>query len=68
MSNKIKVGVVGCGYWGPNLNRNFKSLPECDLKLMCDVNPQRLKHMKSLYPDVEGLMEYDHSTELDWTR
>src|SRR5882762_10256546 len=60
MSQKIKVGVVGCGYWGPNLIRNFKALPECDLKLMCDLNPQRLKHMKSLYPDVEGLMDYEH--------
>jgi predicted dehydrogenase len=57
---KINVGVVGCGYWGPNLIRNFKSLPECDLKLMCDLNAQRLKHMKSLYPDVEGLMDYEH--------
>src|SRR3954463_10056508 len=60
MSEKIKVGVVGCGYWGPNLIRNFKALPECDLRLMCDLNAQRLKHMKSLYPDVEGLMDYDH--------
>src|SRR6476469_8661920 len=60
MSDKIKVGVVGCGYWGPNLIRNFKSLPDCDLKLMCDLNAQRLKHMKSLYPDVEGLMDYEH--------
>jgi len=60
MSDKLKVGVVGCGYWGPNLIRNFKALSDCELKLMCDLNPQRLKHMKSLYPDVEGLMDYDH--------
>src|SRR5436305_7353447 len=60
MTKKIKVGVVGCGYWGPNLIRNFKSLPDCDLRHMCDLNPQRLKHMKSLYPDVEGLMDYEH--------
>jgi len=28
--------------------------------MMCDVNPQRLTHLKSLYPEVEGIMDYDH--------
>ena len=60
MSHQINVGVVGCGYWGPNLVRNLRSIPECDLKLMCDLNPQRLKHLKSLYPEVEGHSEFDH--------
>jgi len=60
VSKKINVGVVGCGYWGPNLIRNFRALPGCDLKLMCDVNQGRLKHLKSLYPDVEGHSDYDH--------
>src|SRR6266496_4410480 len=60
MQNQIKVGVVGCGYWGPNLIRNFSSLPDCDVKLMCDVNSQRLKHLKTLYPAIEGHMDYDH--------
>ena len=60
MKSNLKVGVVGCGYWGPNLIRNFSSLPDCELKLMCDLNPQRLKHMKSLYPHVEGHMDFDH--------
>src|SRR5688572_436701 len=60
MKSNLKIGVVGCGYWGPNLIRNFNSLPDCDLKLMCDLNAQRLKHMKSLYPHVEGHMDFDH--------
>jgi predicted dehydrogenase len=60
MKSNLKIGVVGCGYWGPNLIRNFNSLTDCDLKLMCDLNPQRLKHMKSLYPHVEGIMDFDH--------
>jgi predicted dehydrogenase len=60
MKSHLKLGVVGCGYWGPNLIRNFSSLSECELKLMCDLNPQRLKHMKSLYPQVEGHMDFDH--------
>lgn len=56
----IKLGVVGCGYWGPNLIRNFRGLPDCKVKLMCDVNTQRLKHMKTIYPDVEGHPDFAH--------
>ena len=51
--NKIKVGVVGCGYWGPNLIRNFRALTDAHLKTMCDMSQARLKHLKSLYPEVE---------------
>src|SRR5258708_31903923 len=60
MDKPINVGVVGCGYWGPNLIRNFRHLPDCTLRMMCDVNPQRLTHLKSLYPEVEGIMDYEH--------
>jgi predicted dehydrogenase len=60
MPKQIKVGVVGCGYWGPNLVRNFRSLPDCDLKIMCDISEQRLLHLKSLYPEVEGETDYSH--------
>jgi predicted dehydrogenase len=28
--------------------------------MMCDVNAQRLKHLKSIYPEVEGIMDYEH--------
>ncbi len=60
MKNPISLGVVGCGYWGPNLIRNFRSLPDCRLKAICDLNTSRLKHLHSLYPEVEGLTDYDH--------
>src|SRR6267143_724314 len=53
MSKNINVAVVGCGYWGPNLIRNFRSLPDCRLKVMCDLNQQRLKHLHQLYGEVE---------------
>src|SRR5437016_2839295 len=57
MKRKIAVGVLGCGYWGPLLVRNFKSLPDCQLKAVCDVNAARLKHLGTLYPDVEGMSD-----------
>ena len=53
MKKRIHVGVVGCGYWGPNLIRNFHNLPDCDLKVICDLDIQRLNHLKALYPKVE---------------
>jgi predicted dehydrogenase len=46
------VGVIGCGYWGPNLIRNFSSLPDADVRLVCDFNADRLAHMQRLYPGV----------------
>ncbi|HMP81276.1 MAG TPA: Gfo/Idh/MocA family oxidoreductase [Verrucomicrobiota bacterium] len=52
MSNTIKVGVVGCGYWGPNLIRNMRQQPDCQVTLICDANEQRLKHMSKLHPGV----------------
>lgn len=59
MTNKvISVGVIGCGYWGPNLVRNFRSLPNCRLAAMCDVSEERLQHLKSLYPEVTGVTDY----------
>jgi predicted dehydrogenase len=60
MKQPISVGVIGCGYWGPNLVRNFKGLPNCNLKAMCDLSEARLAHMRNLYSDVEGITDYKH--------
>jgi predicted dehydrogenase len=60
MAKQIKVGVVGCGYWGPNLIRNFRSLPDCDLKIMCDISEKRLSHLRTVYPEVAGSLDYGH--------
>src|SRR5438105_15247705 len=54
MSSPINVGVIGCGYWGPNLVRNFKALTSCRLKSICDVNENRLRHVCTLYSDIEA--------------
>ena len=57
----LNIAVVGCGYWGPNLIRNFSSLSECKVKLACDVNKDRLAHMMTLYPGVETTTEFDQA-------
>ena len=55
----LNVAVVGCGYWGPNLVRNFISLNDCAVKKICDMNQARLGYINKLYPTVEGTTKYD---------
>jgi len=49
----LNIGVVGCGYWGPNLIRNFRSTPDCKVRTICDQDENRLKQLKELYPEVQ---------------
>ncbi len=52
MNQPLSIGVVGYGYWGPNLVRNFKAVPNCKVPVVCDLNQARLKHLQNVYPDV----------------
>jgi predicted dehydrogenase len=63
MNRKIVIAVVGCGYWGPNLIRNFHSLSDCEVRWVCDRDSKRLAHMKNLYPSVETTKELDQIVE-----
>lgn len=54
----LKVGVIGCGYWGPNLIRNFTQLKDSDVPVCADLSEDRLKHMKGLYPAIETTTNY----------
>ena len=49
----INIGVIGCGYWGPNHIRNFHALSNCNMLVCCDKDANRLEHMKGLYPAIE---------------
>jgi predicted dehydrogenase len=46
----INVGVVGCGYWGPKLIRNFYELPDSNLTAVCDQDANKLKLIQKQYP------------------
>ena len=46
----LKVGVIGCGYWGPNLIRNFHALPDAEVAAIADLDEKRLGHVGLLYP------------------
>lgn len=60
MKKPINVGVVGLGYWGPNLARNFNALQNANLKTVCDLDDDRLSHIHSLYPDAKPEKDYDN--------
>jgi predicted dehydrogenase len=59
MEKVLNVAVAGCGYWGPNLVRNFSSLSDCRVKHACDIEEKRLSHLKKLYPSVSTTMNFD---------
>lgn len=54
----LNVGVVGCGYWGPNLIRNFTQLSDSEVVMCADLDAGRLDHMKNLYPRLETTKDY----------
>jgi predicted dehydrogenase len=58
MTVPISLGVIGCGYWGPNLIRNFTQLSGCSVRGMCDLNEVRLKHLGALYPSVPTFTDF----------
>lgn len=51
--DKLNVAVIGCGYWGPNLIRNFYQNPNCNMKICCDLDEKKLQRIKTLYPGIE---------------
>jgi predicted dehydrogenase len=64
----MKIAVIGCGYWGPNLVRNFVQSNQVRELICCDLDQKRLDHMKTLYPSVKVLtdhMELLHMPDLD---
>ncbi len=61
----LNIGIVGCGYWGPNLIRNFNSLSDCNVKWLCDVDVGRLARMKTLYHHVETTTKFEEVVKDD---
>jgi predicted dehydrogenase len=49
----LKVGVVGYGYWGPNIVRNFHLGPDSRVEMVCDKSPDMLRRVNKTYPDIK---------------
>jgi len=54
----INIGVIGCGYWGPNLLRNFAENEDAQLRWICDTDADRLASMARRYPMATVTTDY----------
>ena len=64
----LRVGVVGYGYWGPNIVRNFQSQEEAEVVAVCDKSPKSLARMRRAHPDIpttSDQMDVLRSPEID---
>jgi len=50
--------VIGVGYWGPNLIRNFISNPSTNIEFVCDLNEYRLNKIKQIYPSLRTFIDF----------
>jgi len=48
----IRMGVIGYGYWGPNIVRNLQSQENMRVVAVSDKNPNALKRVSKAYPDI----------------
>jgi predicted dehydrogenase len=55
----VRTGVVGLGYWGPNLIRNLNELDAADLRWICDLDQSRLDLVGKRYPAVRCTRQYE---------
>jgi predicted dehydrogenase len=54
----INIGVIGCGYWGPNLIRNFNELKDSRVRWVADLSKTRLKLIKEKYNFLKTAQDY----------
>lgn len=55
----VSIGVIGYGYWGPNLVRSFSAMPDVNIKVVCDINPSALDRCRENHPGVELTTDSD---------
>src|SRR5215831_17098702 len=56
-SSTIKVGVIGYGYWGPNIVRNLVSRSDVSVAVVADQNNDRLSALKKIHPSIERVSD-----------
>lgn len=58
-NSKLKIAVIGAGRWGPNLIQNFQMHPQCSVKWVCDVNPERLAVLRKKYGGIRETTDWE---------
>jgi predicted dehydrogenase len=55
----LRIGVVGLGYWGPNLARNFAAIADCELAYVCDADPVARERVARMFPEARAAADLD---------
>jgi predicted dehydrogenase len=63
MDERVRIAVVGMGYWGPNLVRNLHELPEADVACICDSRLSAIEKVRRRYPALTSTTRYDDLLE-----
>ena len=56
---EITLGQIGCGYWGPNLLRNFSAQSDCRVKYVVDVSAERRSYVETNFPRTRAIADLD---------
>jgi predicted dehydrogenase len=59
VNDPVRIGVAGLGYWGPNLARNFASLPDCELAWCCDASEAARDRWRPAFPGARFTADLD---------
>jgi predicted dehydrogenase len=59
----IKIAQIGCGYWGPNLLRNFSALNNCHLSHVVEISRDRQQYLFSNFPHIDHSKSYNQILE-----
>ena len=59
LNGTVGVAVVGYGYWGPNLLRNFFDTPDCRVASVCDMSEERLAAVRQRHPSVATTTRFE---------
>jgi predicted dehydrogenase len=59
VSQPVSVGIVGLGYWGPNLARNFATIPGCELRYLCDAEEAARDRVARTLPAARATADLD---------
>ena len=67
--NKVlNIGVIGYGYWGPKLVRNFQELANTRVTMVADLDGKRLEELHKAHPTVEVTNDYHQLSPPMWTQ
>lgn len=64
--DRLRIGAIGAGYWGPNLIRNFVEIPDSEVVAVADLDAGRLNHISTRYPQISRMTsDYRELFDLD---